>query len=216
MTRLFSHRLRMSLFQDRTRRLPLVAGATSTCMIAGACALPGAAPPAQASPASSASLPAADSAAHTTSTTYFAEIRRTEYGIPHILAHDYADLGYGYGYAFAQDNLCTMANRVVTLRGERSEYFGPTADSGDTLGASTDNLDSDTYYRGLLKSGVEQRLLARPLGPTQQARDLVNGYVAGYNSYLADTGVAHPTRPDVPRPGLGHPDHRARRVDAHV
>ena len=192
MTRLFSHHLRTPLSQNRTRRLPLVAAATGACMIAGACALPGA-PPAQASPASSASRPAAGSAAHTTSTTYSAEIRRTEYGIPHILAHDYAGLGYGYGYAFAQDNLCTMANRVVTLRGERSEYFGPAADSGDTLGASTDNLDSDTYYRGLLKSGVVWRLLARPapLGPTQQARDLVNGYVAGYNRYLADTGVAH-------------------------
>ena len=192
MTRLFSHRLRMPLLKDGTRRLPLVAAATGACMIAGACALAGAAPPSHASPASGA-LPAADLAAHTTSATYFAEIRRTEYGIPHILARDYAGLGYGYGYAFAQDNLCTMANRVVTLRGERSAYFGPTADSGDTLGASTGNLDSDTYYQGLLKSGVVQRLLARPapLGPTQQARDLVNGYVAGYNRYLADTGVAH-------------------------
>lgn len=35
-----------------------------------------------------------------------------------------------------------MADQVLTPRGERSEYFGPTADSGDTLGASTDNLDS--------------------------------------------------------------------------
>jgi hypothetical protein len=30
---------------------------------------------------------------------YSAEIRRTEYGIPHIVASDYASLGYGYGYA---------------------------------------------------------------------------------------------------------------------
>jgi Penicillin amidase len=78
---------------------------------------------------------------------YVAEIRRTEYGIPRILADDYGSLGYGYGYAFAQDNLCVMADRVITLRGERSRYFGPTADSGDTLGAATINLDSDVYYR---------------------------------------------------------------------
>jgi acyl-homoserine-lactone acylase len=38
---------------------------------------------------------------------YSAEIRRTEYGIPHILASDYGSLGYGYGYAFAQDNLAS-------------------------------------------------------------------------------------------------------------
>jgi acyl-homoserine-lactone acylase len=124
---------------------------------------------------------------------YFAEIRRTQYGIPHILAHDYGGLGYGYGYAFAQDDLCVMADRVVSLRGERSRFFGPNAASDDTLGPPATNLASDVYYRGIRKSGVVQRLLAQPapLGPTAQARQLVDGYVAGYNRYLADTGVAH-------------------------
>src|SRR5450432_1137060 len=56
-------------------------------------------------------------------------IRRTEFGLPHILAASYRGLGYGYGYAFAQDNLCTLAAQVLTLRGERSRYFGPRADS---------------------------------------------------------------------------------------
>jgi acyl-homoserine-lactone acylase len=123
---------------------------------------------------------------------YFVVIRRTEYGIPHILAHDYGSLGYGYGYAFAQDNLCVMADMVVTLRGERSRFFGARAMSDDTLGPPTSNLDSDIYYRGLRTSGLLQRLLARPapLGPTPQARQLVAGYVAGYNRYLRDTTVA--------------------------
>src|SRR6266702_522353 len=183
MATLFSPRLRMRLFRDGTRRLPLMAAVAGTCVIAGVCAIPGAARP---SPAPG-PLTAARLAAHTTSTTrHFAEIRRTEYGIPHILARDYAGLGYGYGYAFAQDNLCTMADRVVTLRAERSAYFGATGDSGDTLGASAATLDSDIYYQGLRKSGVVHRLLARPapLGPTQRARQLVDGYVAGYNRYL--------------------------------
>jgi len=123
---------------------------------------------------------------------YFAVIRRTEYGIPHVLAYSYGGLGYGYGYAFAQDNLCVLADRVVTLRGERSRYFGATAFSDDTLGPLTTNLDSDIYYRGMRDSGIVQRLLSRPvpLGPTAQARQLVAGYVAGYNRYLRDTGVA--------------------------
>ena len=56
-----------------------------------------------------------------------ATIRRTAHGIPHIEAKDYAGLGYGYGYAFAQDNLCTIAEQYVTVRGERSRYFGPDA-----------------------------------------------------------------------------------------
>src|SRR5215471_9677926 len=190
MAALFSRRLRMRLSRDGTRRLPLMASVTAACAIAGVWVIPAAAWPSPVPrPLSAVSL-----AAHTTSTIrYFVEIRRTEYGIPHILAHDYADLGYGYGYAFAQDNLCTMAARVVTLRGKRSAYFGAAGDSGDTLGASTTNLNSDIYYQGLRKSGVVQRLLARPapLGPTRQARQLVDGYVAGYNRYLRDTGVAH-------------------------
>ena len=125
---------------------------------------------------------------------YSAQIRRTEYGIPHVLAGDYGGLGYGYGYAFAQDNLCVMADRVLTLRGERSRYFGPAADSDDTLvDQPTTNLASDTYYQAMRQSGTVQRLVNRPapLGPTSQLRQLVAGYVAGYNRYLGDTGVAN-------------------------
>ncbi|MGP9016919.1 penicillin acylase family protein [Streptomyces sp. BR1] len=119
---------------------------------------------------------------------YTAQIRRTEYGIPHILAHDYAGLGYGYGYAFAQDNVCQLADEVVTLRGERSTYFGATADSGD----GTPNLASDTYYQGVRKAGTVRQLLDRPapLGPTVELRRMVEGYAAGYNRYLRDTAVA--------------------------
>lgn len=129
---------------------------------------------------------------------YTAEIRRTEYGIPHILARDYGSLGFGYGYAFAQDNLCVMADRVVTLRGERSRYFDPEADSGDPLAdPATTNLTSDIYYQSLRQSGVVERLLERraPLGPTDALRQMVDGYVAGYNRYLRDTGVT-----DLPDP----------------
>jgi acyl-homoserine-lactone acylase len=126
---------------------------------------------------------------------YDAQIWRTAYGIPHIRASDYASLGYGYGYAFAQDNLCVMADRVVTLRGDRSKYFGPAADANDPFADEepTSNLTSDVYYRGMRQSGVLQRLLARPapLGPTAELRRMVDGYVAGYNRYLGDTGAAH-------------------------
>jgi acyl-homoserine-lactone acylase len=126
---------------------------------------------------------------------YTAEIRRTSFGIPHILARDYGSLGYGYGYAFAQDNLCVMADRVVTLRGQRSRYLGPTADADDPFADEEDaisNLASDVYFRSVRQSGVVRRLLARPapLGPTAELRELVDGYVAGYNRYLHDTGVA--------------------------
>ncbi|KAA2265212.1 hypothetical protein F0L68_05020 [Solihabitans fulvus] len=161
---------------------------TWTLAVAGALALAGigAAAPASAAP-SDQELVAEQGNGH-----YRAEVRRTEYGIPHVLAHDFGGLGFGYGHAFAQDNLCVLADRVLTLRGERSAAFGPTADSGDALARPTTNLASDTYYQGLRRSGVVERLLARPapLGPTAQVRQLVDGYVAGYNRYLRDTGVA--------------------------
>src|SRR5215469_2105881 len=54
-----------------------------------------------------------------------AQIRYTTGGIPHILARNWADLGFGYGYAFAKDNICTMANDYVTVEAQRSRYFGP-------------------------------------------------------------------------------------------
>jgi acyl-homoserine-lactone acylase len=169
--------------------VPLVAAAAAALgMIAATAALPPSSPQAAALSAQTMSVaPVAGGG------RYFAEIRRTEYGIPHILAHNYGSLGYGYGYAFAQDDLCVMADRVISLRGERSKYFGPTAMSDDALGPATTNLASDIYYQGIRKSGVVQRLLALPppLGPTTQARQLVDGYVAGYNRYLHDTGVAH-------------------------
>jgi acyl-homoserine-lactone acylase len=127
---------------------------------------------------------------------YETTIRRTAYGIPHILARDYGSLGYGYGYAYAQDNLCLLADRVLTLRGRRSRYLGPAAAPNDPFAdeeSANTNLASDVYYRGLRASRLVQRLLARPapLGPTAELREMVDGYVAGYNRYLHKTGVAH-------------------------
>ncbi|MFI5880039.1 penicillin acylase family protein [Streptomyces sp. NPDC051554] len=119
-------------------------------------------------------------------------ISRTEYGVPHILAQDFDGLGYGYGYAFAQDNVCELADHVVTLRGERSRFFGPGGEPGEgEVGGS--NLASDTYYGGQLRAGTVRQLLAQkaPLGPTAELRRMVEGYAAGYNRYLHDTGVDH-------------------------
>ena len=51
--------------------------------------------------------------------TYSATIRRTSFGIPHIQAADLASLGFGEGYAFAADHLCSLADQVIYVRGER-------------------------------------------------------------------------------------------------
>ena len=123
---------------------------------------------------------------------YAAEIRRTAHGIPHIRAADYGSLGFGSGYATAEDNTCELAEEFVTLAGERSRYFGPDG-SYVALGQTVNNLDSDFFYRSRAQSRVVEKLLAagpgsHPPGPSTQARDLARGYAAGYNRWLRDSG----------------------------
>jgi acyl-homoserine-lactone acylase len=125
-------------------------------------------------------------------------IRRTVHGVPHIEATSYRGVGYGYGYAFAEDNICTIADDYVTVNGERSRWFGPEGTSR-RLAGSARNLDSDLFWKQVIDSGVVERLLARrpPRGQSVAAGELVGGYVAGYNAYLGAVGgaagVADPT-----------------------
>ncbi len=113
-----------------------------------------------------------------------AEIRRTSYGIPHILAGDEASLGFGIGYAYAQDNLCVLADEIVTVNGERSKYFGPTASNI----YQRNNLRMDFYFKLINDDAQVDAHWARQ-SPEVQA--LYSGYVAGYNKYLRETGVAN-------------------------
>src|SRR6266699_953999 len=115
-----------------------------------------------------------------------AQIRYTTGGVPHILAHDWTSLGFGYGFAFAQDNLCTMANDYVTVEAQRSRYFGPAGvDIQRGNGVVVSNLDSDLFFQQIIDSGVVQRL-AQALSPTE--KQVEAGYVKGYNAYLAHVG----------------------------
>ncbi|GAA0400281.1 penicillin acylase family protein [Streptomyces luteireticuli] len=115
-----------------------------------------------------------------------ATIRYTEYGIPHILAEDYAGLGFGDGWAQAADQVCTLADGFVTLRGERSRHFGPDAAPGNDLSNASTNLSSDLFFRGIRDARTVEKLLARPApeGPSRQARELARGWAAGYNAWL--------------------------------
>lgn len=115
---------------------------------------------------------------------YSAEIRHTTYGIPHVQAKDEGGLGYGVGYAEAQDNACALAEHFVTLRGDRSRYFGP--DASDSEGTLT-NEGSDFFYRFRNDDAVLRQAWSAQ-GPAVQA--LLKGFAAGFNRYLEDTGPA--------------------------
>jgi len=121
-----------------------------------------------------------------------ATIRTTSHGIPHILASNYAGLGYGYGYVAAEANICVLAETYVTANAERSRWFGP--DGRYTQGgngASQSNLNSDFFYQRIKDTGVIEELLALepPRGPRPEIKEAVRGYVAGYNRWLQETGV---------------------------
>ncbi len=108
-----------------------------------------------------------------------ADIRRTSFGVPHIRAENERGLGYGIGYAYAQDNLCLLANEIVTVNGERSRYFGP-----DQLTVEErENQVSDLFFTWL---NTPEAVAGFWKAQTQPVRDLVDGYVAGYNRSLTE------------------------------
>ena len=114
-----------------------------------------------------------------------ATIVRTDYGIPHVTADSWEGIGYGVAYAYAQDNFCLLAEEFVTIRGERSMYFGP---EGTVLHGSqeVDNLSSDVFMRSVIDL---PRLRAGAGAQGREANLLAAGYVAGYNRFLRDAGT---------------------------
>ncbi|MBZ9782585.1 acylase [Pseudomonas sp. REP124] len=108
-----------------------------------------------------------------------ADIRRTSFGVPHIRAENERGLGFGIGYAYAQDNLCLLANEIATVNGQRSRYFGP-----DQLTVEErENLVSDLFFTWL---NTPQAVEGFWRAQTPQVRELIEGYVAGYNLSLAE------------------------------
>ncbi len=113
-----------------------------------------------------------------------ATITRTTYGIPHIEARDWRGVGYGVAYAYAQDNLCLLAEEFATVAGERSRHWGPEGKAVLGFGP-VDNLSSDVFFRAVIDLPA-LREGAKTLSP--RAQDLMAGYVAGYNRFLKDAG----------------------------
>ncbi|CAN2978455.1 Acyl-homoserine lactone acylase PvdQ [Pseudomonas sp. PM2] len=111
-----------------------------------------------------------------------ADIRRTSYGVPHIRAVDERGLGLGMGYAYAQDNLCLLANEVTTVNGQRARFFGP---DQATL-EERNNLASDVFFNWL---NTPEAVAAFWKAQTPAMQQRLEGYVAGYNRYLKEQGA---------------------------
>jgi len=116
-------------------------------------------------------------------------------GIPHVTASNFYALGYGEAWAFSEGNFCTLAEDFVTLSGERSKYFGPSALAVNySAGVDPTNLDSDLFWQDVRSSGLYQSELKAkpPVGPLPQVLQLYKGYIAGYNAYLASGDLNDP------------------------
>ena len=120
---------------------------------------------------------------------YRATITRTKHGIPHIVAHDWSSLGFGSGYATVQTDACSLANVLLTARGQRSLYIGPNKAYSDHVSMAGTNIQVDALVADLHQRHVVEKLLRSPkAGPGPQARAMVRGYAAGINRYLRKVG----------------------------
>lgn len=111
-------------------------------------------------------------------------ITYTPFGIPHIEAKTYSALGYGIGYVQASDNLCTLAEQLLKLQGEKSRFFG--------AGNNQKNLLADFAYKALdYPAQAKQLLSTLPL----DSQLLLQGFSRGWNQRLAEfsSPAAYPT-----------------------
>lgn len=107
--------------------------------------------------------------------TFDAFVRWTEFGIPHITADDYGSLGYGFGYAYARENFCTVMREYVFSAGDSARYWGAQGD-----------LNSDLVMKLYNR---EERVQAMIESLEDYTVETLRGYVAGLNRYLRETGV---------------------------
>jgi len=101
-------------------------------------------------------------------------IRRTEYGVPHILAENYRAAGFGFAYAQAEDHLHGIVRLILSVRGELSEHFGP-SEKDANVNSDFENLR--WQYHARAEATYEQ------LEP--ELREVMEGYAAGLNFYIA-------------------------------
>jgi len=95
------------------------------------------------------------------------EIRRTTYGIPHILADDLASAFFGLAYCHLEDHGERVVLGLVRSRGELARFLG------------RDELDSDFFNRSSHARAVETFHLL-----DEDTRNVFRGYAAGVNHYI--------------------------------
>lgn len=167
-------------------KLTLIALACATSIFLGGCngdpvaALPPTTVPPEMPVVPSDPLPAFDSDG-----ALQANIRWTTYGVPHITADNVESMAFGVGYAFANDNICVLADQIIKFNSERAKYYGP-----DEVPGSGDSAHIINDF-GYLTVGIKEYAMSGMASLSANTRAMLSGYTQGYNKYLNDTGVAN-------------------------
>ena len=95
------------------------------------------------------------------------------------LLRNWGSLGYGHGYVFAQDNYCVLMEEVIRASGQSLEQLGVANGSEQTdfiFSLINNNSDGQLHEKYISKQPA-------------YVQELVEGYVAGFNRFLEETGV---------------------------
>jgi len=112
--------------------------------------------------------------------TYDTEIKRDEFGIPHISGPRDADVAFGLGFAHSEDDFVTIQNVAIAVRGHLAAHKGKGAAISDYLVSLMGIWDTvNTKYDTL----------------PEDVRKVIEAYADGVNYY----GVLHP---DEVEPGF--------------
>ena len=95
------------------------------------------------------------------------EIRRTAYGVPHILAEDLKAMGFALGYVQSEDYGASIAVGMVASRGTLARHLGPDELAADFAARDSHARAVATFHR---------------LDP--RTRDVYLGFAEGVNHYI--------------------------------
>lgn len=115
---------------------------------------------------------------------YDVTVTRTGLGIPHLKANDFGSIGYGYGYAHAEDNLCVVMEDIVTINGNRAKHMG--RDGSYTIvpnGVTADNVTSDFYWKF---AATDEAIAPITANTDPDFQKVTEGFVDGFSRYVRE------------------------------
>ena len=124
-------------------------------------------------------------------------VARDRFGIAHVYATTYRDLGFGQGYVMAHDRLAQMELLRRFASGTLAELYG----SSDP---STIAFDKEMRFHRLRRFSEEvwAQLELRSTERDRQVADMLEQFAEGVNAYVADQEARWSTDPAIREAGL--------------